>query len=122
MFLTKIVERVDVAAVSLNADVAVDTAGDAAAARFGDLLALVDRLSRGNEQRRVVLVIRDIAVVVVDDNDVAHRALVARVGHAAAVGGVDWRAVGAGDVDALVVARRAADTRTAVAEGQEDCP
>ena len=50
LFLTKIVERVDVAAVSLNAEVAVDTAGDAAAARFGDLLALVDRLSRGDEQ------------------------------------------------------------------------
>ena len=107
-------------AVSLNAEVAVDTAGDAAAARLGDLLALINSLSRRDEQRAVVLIIGHIAVVVVDDDNIAHRALITGEDDASAVGSVDRRAARAGDVDALVVSRRAADAGVAVTKARGD--
>ena len=63
-----------------------------------------------------MLVIGLVAVAVIDDHGVAHRALVAGVLHRAAVCRDDRGAVGAGDVDAHVVCRRAADARVAVSE------
>ena len=81
----KIVQRVIIGAVIHDAEVAVDAAGDAAAACLGDLLALVDRLSRGNEQRAVVLIVGLKAVLMVNNDHITHRALVAReADHAAA--------------------------------------
>ena len=73
---------------------AVDAAGDAAAAGLGDLLALVHCLSRGNEQRGIVLIIGFKAVLMVNNDHIAHRALVAREADHAAVRRVDRRTVG----------------------------
>ena len=61
LLLTKVIERIHIRAVSLDTEVAVDAAGNTAAACLGNLLALVNRLSRRDEQRGVVLVIRHIA-------------------------------------------------------------
>ena len=91
-----------------------------AAARLGDLLALINSLSRRDEQRAVVLIIGHIAVVVVDDDNIAHRALITGEDDASAVGSVDRRAARAGDVDALVVSRRAADAGVAVTKARGD--
>ena len=52
----------------------------------------------------------------VDDHGVAARAPPAGGAHRAAVGGIDGRAVGTGNVDALMTAGGAADTGVAVAE------
>lgn len=67
-----------------------------------------------------MLIIGHIAVVVVDDDNIAHRALITGEDDASAVGSVDRRAARAGDVDALVVSRRAADAGVAVTKARGD--
>ena len=116
----KIVQRVIIGAVIHDAEVAVDAVGDAAAACLGDLLALVDRLSRGNEQRAVVLIVGLKAVLMVNNDHIAHRTLIAGIAHHAAVRRIDRRAVGHGNVDALVVGGRASDAGVSVAEVRGD--
>ena len=95
---------------------AVVAGGVAGGAHAGDLLALVDVLANGHQQAGVVAVVGHIAVAVVDLHQVAIAAHPAGVGNGAAVGRVDRRALGRGDVDALVVGGADAAGRGPAAE------
>ena len=73
-------------------------------ARLGELLSLVHLVSHRDQQRGVVSVIGLGTVVVGDNDQIAVGALVAGIGDRAAVGSADGSAVGAGDVQAGVLA------------------
>src|SRR5215213_3477093 len=80
----------------------------AALARLRDRLAALYLLAVLHGDLAVMSVGRDVAVVVPDEDELAVALYVrARVGDGAVLGGLDRRALGQGDVDALVRARAA---------------
>ena len=84
-------------------------AGDTGGAHGGDGLALVHVVAHRDVEVAVVSVPCDKAVAVIDLHAVAQAAVPAGVDDGSAVGGVDGRTVGVGDIDGLMVAAGTAD-------------
>src|SRR5207248_1286381 len=114
-------ERIDQLTVLAHFEVQVRSGAVAGRAHEPDLVAALDVVALRYVETRQVAVPRLITRWVADDDQSAV-ALVVPVGleYLAFIGGIDWRASGAGDVEARVAARRVGSDLTEVGRDLSD--